>query len=196
MTGSEKIIARILDQADAACETVREEARTRAEALREQMTRETEQTVAGRAAETDKEIARMQAAAESSAALLVRNARLRCRREEIGATLDEALASMRSMPEDAYFAALETLLRRHVRPGETGVLRLSKQDHDRLPASFQAVMAELSVTLDPVPAALCGGFVLAYGEIELDCAFEALLEDQRDRLEDLVNRVLFEQDPE
>ena len=47
------------------------------------------------------------------------------------------------------------------------------------------------LTLGEPSAAAFSGFVLRYADIEMNCRFDALLEERRDELEDLVNSALF-----
>lgn len=194
MTGGEKIVARILEEAEAQCEQLRREAGEQAEKLTAQAEAETKAQVAAVEEQTAKEAARAQAAARSAAQLAVRNARLACRREEIELTLTEALNTLLALPDAAYFEALTRLIQKNVRPG-AGELRLNRRDRDRLPADFEKELKKQGITLSETPADIDGGFVLSYGDIEQNCAFSALLADQRDALEDLVNRELFEGDP-
>lgn len=190
MTGGEKIIARILEEADAQCEQLLREAGEQAEQLTAQAAAETAAQVASLEEQTAKEAARMQAAAQSAAQLSVRNALLACRREEIERTLNETLQALCQLPDEAYFEALTRLLKQNVRPGN-GVIRLNQRDRERMPASFQQELASQNITLSDATVAIEGGFVLSYGDIEQNCAFSALLADRRDALEDLVNRELF-----
>ena len=48
-----------------------------------------------------------------------------------------------------------------------------------------------SIRLSEEPAAIDGGVLLEYGELEMNSSFSALLEEKRERLEDLLNRELF-----
>ena len=127
-------------------------------------------------------------AARSAAALRVRNAKLAHRRRELDAAL----------PDEAYFDRLLPVLGRSVQPG-AGILRLNARDLARLPADFDSRLRVLlkeagvegTITVSGVPGAIDGGFLLQYGDVEINAAFSALAEEKREALEDLINRELF-----
>lgn len=48
-----------------------------------------------------------------------------------------------------------------------------------------------TITVSGVPCAIDGGFLLQYGDVEINAAFSALAEEKREALEDLINRELF-----
>ena len=74
---------------------------------------------------------------------------------------------------------------------------LSAEDLERLPAGFEEALNEklkaagASVTLNNTPAKISKGFILAYGDIEINCSFEALFEARREELKELVCGILF-----
>lgn len=187
MTGNDKIIERILEESQQAAAAVEAEAETKAAArLDEEKTALAKQAGAAaetRAAEADRQIR----AAQSAAALLVRNAQLERRREEIDRTLDETLAFLRAMPAETYFQWIARQVTAH-RDGEGGELLLSAADLARVPSDFAAT---LGVTLCHTPVKTNGGCILRYGDIEENLTFEALLDEQRDRLEDVICRELW-----
>ena len=89
------------------------------------------------------------------------------------------------MGADDYFAALEKLAVRNACKGE-GELRLSKADLDRVPSGFiERINAELkdgSVKLAAQGADIENGFILVYGDIEINCTFRALINEQKDTI--------------
>jgi V/A-type H+-transporting ATPase subunit E len=48
-----------------------------------------------------------------------------------------------------------------------------------------------SLTLSEKTAAIDGGFLLIYGEIEENCSFDALFSASRENMQDQVNAFLF-----
>lgn len=185
--GGEEILARILEASRQAAAATQEQAERKAAArLDEERAAIAAQDEADRAAE-QVQAERQLRAAQSAAALSVRNARLARRREEIDRTLQETLAHLRALPDEAYFALLGRLAAAH-REGEGGELLLSAADLRRAPADFAA---SLGVTLCQTPAAIDGGCILRWGDIEENLTFEALLEERRDEMEDVICRELW-----
>lgn len=199
MTGSDKIAAEILNAARREAEARLREADEQAAACIE----EAKASAGGRAeailAEGRREEEAVRRAAHSAAALLVRNAKLQQRRRELDGTVSALLGYLAGLPDGDYFDALFSLLARSVQPGD-GVLYLNARDLARLPAGFEARLAALpaergvqgSVALSKEPRELDGGFLLQYGEIEINAAFSALVEEKREALEDRIQRELFE----
>lgn len=187
MTGNDKIIERILEESRQAAAAVEAEAETKATARLDEekaaLDKQASTAADARAAAGDRQIR----AAQSAAALLVRNAQLERRREEIDRTLDETLAFLRAMPAEAYFQWVARQVAAH-RDGKGGELLLSAEDLARVPSDFAAT---LGVTLCDTPAKIDGGCILRYGDIEENLTFEALLDEQRDRLEDIICRELW-----
>lgn len=99
---------------------------------------------------------------------------------------------MRLCPDETYLPLLLRLSEAAARTGE-GVLRLNARDLAR--PGTAALSRDLgggrSIRLSEEPAAIDGGFLLEYGELEMNSSFSALLEEKRERLEDLLNRELF-----
>lgn len=195
MTGSEKIVAQILDEARQAGDQVLAEAENEAaRILKEaegQAAAKREETLAGAAAQAE-EIGR---AALSAAQLIKRNRLLEERRRLLQEALEKTGAYLRDIPEDAYFAALEKLIGRVALQGK-GLLLLNARDKARLPGDFISRLngglpegRSVEVSADTVD--IDGGFILQYDDIEMNCGFSAMIEAQREALEDLINRQLF-----
>ena len=99
-----------------------------------------------------------------------------------------------NMGGDDYFAALEKLAVRNACKGE-GELRLSKRDLDRVPSGFadriNAALTDGSVKLSGQSADIDNGFILVYGDIEMNCTFRALINEQKDIVREKVCGVIF-----
>ena len=69
----------------------------------------------------------------------------------------------------------------------------NQKDLDRLPKNFQSVLNEndIKAEISNKPADISGGFILKCGDIEENMSFSALLTEKRDKLEDFINRQLF-----
>ena len=187
MNGNEKIIERILAQAQESAAAIEAEAEKKAAARLEQE----QATLAVKARAAAEEAAKVREhqlrTARSAAELAARNAELSCRREEIDRTVQATLAYLRALPAEEYFALLARLCRDRAEAG--GVLLLSKADLARVPAGFAE---SLGMTMGDVPTDIDGGCVLKYGDIEDNLSFEALLDERRAELESCICRELWE----
>ncbi len=201
MTGLEKIIHKIQQDCAGECEKILEEARQQAEAFlaaaREQAEQDRQQALAAarQEEETQRQLALSKAEHQRKQTLLAAKARL------IDETLDAALAALKQLPDDRYLELIRRLIVKHARPGH-GVLRFSKQDLARLPEGFEAEMNQQlqgqgrTVSVDPEPMDIDGGFVIQYQGMEQNCRFEALMGALRDPLRDELHRLMFTRDSE
>lgn len=192
MTGADKILSCIEEEAEKQAREILAEAGAKAAALLEQAEEQAAQRRKQAQDSAEKQAQAIIRTAHSGAALTVRNALLLRRRELIDAAMDEAADYIRQLPDEAYFAELARLARESALPGE-GVVRLSAEDLTRMPDGFlQAVQPERgTLRLAEEPAAFNGGLRLEYGEIEIDLSLDALRAARREGLEDLLNRELF-----
>ena len=194
MTGVQQMVDRILTQAGAERDAKLAQAQTQAEArlaaVGEELARQEQQA----RVQSEQQAAETVAFAHSAAGLIRRNAMLAQRRELIGQTIEQMLQQLRGLPDGEYFDLLQGMVTRAAQPG-VGTLCLGKRDLARLPADFAARIAAPApgsrVTVSDRPAAIDGGFILRYAQTDMDCSFDALLEEKREQIEDLIQQELF-----
>jgi len=188
MTGVEKIIAKIEQDSLAKSEELLARAEAQAGEVLAQaaaQAREASQAAIAAAREkagTDVEAARARVAVTEKRALL------RAKNEVIGEMVASALARLRALPAEEYFAVLAKLAAEYAQPGQ-GTMRLSRRDLDRLPPDFAGGLKDIAV--DPQPAAIEDGFILAYGDIEQNCTFGALAAARMDDIKDALHAYVF-----
>ena len=105
------------------------------------------------------------------------------------------LEAILSMPADEYFDAVVRMAVKNAQTGE-GIISFGKKDLDRLPADFEsrlsaALPAGKTLKLSKEPAEIGGGFVLGYGGIEENCTFRAVMDAQKEEVQDLICKTLF-----
>lgn len=111
--------------------------------------------------------------------------------------LRKAQVKLMLASKEDYFATLLKLLEKQVQP-EKGEMIFCEKDLGRLPEDFAAQvnaiatknggMIELSKDVRDIE----GGFVLKYGNIEINSSFEALFEENKEELVDIVNEILWQ----
>ena len=196
MPGLEKIIADI--NRDAKCEAdaillkAKEEAEKTLEAARleaERFRSEEEKKIK----QDEEQVLRR---AKAGAALNKRQRLLAAKQKAIGDTLKEAKRRILDKPAEEYFAALKRLALETALP-KAGEICFGKRDMERLPEGFleslNLKLAErgASLSLSDTPRKIDGGFILAYGGIEENCSLQAIFDANREKLQDLVQKVLF-----
>ncbi|MCI8852002.1 MAG: hypothetical protein HFI31_13235 [Lachnospiraceae bacterium] len=196
MTGLEKMISQIVDEAT---ESAREmtaqaeaEAAKIAQAAEADVQKQKEELSKKSQADTEAYMERI----KSSADLQRRTAILRAKQDVIAQVLEKAYASLQSMDEDAYFDMLRKMLRKFVQQ-EEGEIYFSAADLERMPKSFQADINTIAkekggaLKLAKESRQIENGFILVYGGVEENCTFRALFNTQRDRLQDIIHEKLF-----
>lgn len=190
MTSSEKILAGIAGEAKTEAEKITAEAEKQAAEI----------TAAARAeAETDAEKIRADAekkaeliinSGKSSAELLKRDTALNCRRELIEKALNFVADTVNAYGDKDYFDFLLTLIKKEKLNGR-GEVYLSVKDKARDIAAFKSDLSALDLTLSDTFADINGGFILKYGDIQINGELSALIHEKRDVLTDELNKALF-----
>lgn len=204
MTGLEKIIKRIEDEArteaDEAIAQANAEAKATVDAAASQAREQAKKTLENAKAQAD-DIAQN---AKSAAQLAKRQALLAQKQQLIGETIADAKRALLDLPDGDYFDLIERLVKANVLPGK-GKICFSQSDLDRMPVGYGLKLGVLAATkggalsLDKTPRDIDGGFVLVYrdesadGDIEINCSFEALFYAARETLQDKVSEILFAQ---
>lgn len=196
MTGLEKMISQILDEAQAAADGQIAEAKAEAAEVVEAAKKEAEDLSADISKQSERNIATYMERVKSSAELQRRTAILKAKQDVIAEVLDKAYEALNAMGDEEYFNLIRRMLDKFVLEGE-GDIYFSEADLKRLPAGFEkdieAAAAKKGGVLKLAKESkkIENGFILAYGGIEENCTFRALFNTQRDVLQDKVHRELF-----
>lgn len=195
MTGLEKILAGIQEEASREAEEVLASANAKADEILQAAQKQIDEKNARTAETTAQEVQNIEAARDSQATLQRRQSILQTKQTLLAQTLDDALQNLYTLPDDQYFAIVAHLAAEAAEPG-SGVILLNAKDTARLPANFMqrltaALPSGVSLTLADETRPIDGGCILKYGDIELNCSFAAIFDARRDELYDLVREVLF-----
>lgn len=197
MSGLEKIRDRIIQDAkDAAGEKIKE-AEEKASEIKSEAVREADDIAKGIQQKTDSEIKAYSERVDSSIDLEHRTRILAAKQEIIGDVIKEAKRRILALSDHEYFDLILKLIEKNIREGEEGVIYFSEEDFARIPSGFsfdvnkvaQANNGNLSISKET--RKIGPGFVLSYGGIEENCTFDALFEEKKDDLTDIVQTILF-----
>ncbi|MBQ7145235.1 MAG: hypothetical protein IJR95_00495 [Lachnospiraceae bacterium] len=197
MSGTEKILQHIAEQAGQEVQEILNKAQTEAKRLeaQAQAARQEEMDEVRQQGERLLEAARERA--QVAAVTYKRRTLLAARGGLVKEALDKAWESILAMPDTEYFDFLYTQLDKQNLARE-GVLLLNAKDLARRPADFEKKIGAAAekqkgkLSLSEKAAEIEGGFILSYGGIEENCSLEALFESEADVLKDAVRAVLFE----
>ena len=97
--------------------------------------------------------------------------------------------------DEQYFDLLLRLCIRNAEKGE-GVLYLNARDLAYMPQDFEqsinaAIYETGAVQVSREPKDIENGFVLVYGDIEVNCTLRAVFDERMDALKDLLHPLLF-----
>ncbi len=197
--GADRIIQRILDDANARAESIKADARDKAKAVeneaREKASRKEEQILDQAKKDAEEQKRRIIGVAQLEA----RKDLLAAKQEMIGKAFEAALEQLLNLDDRAYFSMIHDMLLEYVETG-TETVMFSAGDLERIPDNFwqeinQALVKQGKkgeLKLSDEPRDIRGGFVLQAEGVEINCSFESLLEMKRDELEPEVAAVLFQ----
>lgn len=193
MTGLDKIINRIAQDAIKSAEIIEKDGKKKAEEIINQAFVDGRQQAIEIKEAADVQYENIINRGTSAAELEKRRRILREKRNIIGNLISEAHNRLLEMPTEEYFAYIIKMVERHALPVK-GEIAFSKKDKKRIPQSFRSELERASsgnLKISRESRDIDGGFVLIYGDIEENCSFKALFESANDELQDKLHELLF-----
>ena len=190
MTSSEKILAGIAGEAKTEAEKITAEAEKQAAEITAAAKAEAETDAEKIRADAEKKAELIINSGKSSAGLLKRDTALNCRRGLIEKALNFVADTVNAYGDKDYFDFLLTLIKKEKLNGK-GEVYLSVKDKARDIAAFKSELSALDLTLSDTFADINGGFILKYGDIQINGELSALIHEKRDVLTDELNKALF-----
>lgn len=196
MTGLEKMVSQIVDEAKAEAESRKKAAQEEADKIVSEAKAEAEKLIGQSLEQSETDAANYLERVKSSADLQRRTVILQAKQEMIAAVLEKAYTSLNTMDEKAYFEMIRKMLEKFTL-SESGEIYFSAADLNRLPAGFEKEISDIaakkggSLTLKKESKEIENGFILVYGGIEENCTFRALFNTQKDALQDKIHQELF-----
>lgn len=197
MSGLDKIISRIKEQADGQAAEITAQARKEADEILAAASREVEQMKEEAAAKSSRAVENYRSRAQSAADMQKRTAVLRAKQEIVQSMLEKAYEKVCSENDEAYFRRIETMIGQYAQPGK-GEIFFSKKDIGRLPLNYKvrveaaAAKAGSTLTVREEGAEIENGFLLVYGGIEENCTIRAMFDTKKDELTDIIQKTLYE----
>ena len=194
MTGLEKILSQIEYEQDNRCRELTSEAKDKAKEIVKEAKAQAKKIAKDKALETDVKLENAKQAAQSAAELAKSRALLETKLGLIEKTLESSLEVIKALPKKEYFEILKELILKNAQKGE-GVLILSASDMGRIPSNFidsvnNAFKKGYKIKLGN-EADIDSGFILVYGDIDVNCSFDAIAASKKDELQDALNSLLF-----
>lgn len=190
MTSSEKILAGIAEESKAQADKINSDAEKQAADIIAAAKAEAETDAEKIRADAEKKAELIINSGKSSAELLKRDTALNCRRGLIEKALNFVADTVNAYSDKDYFDFLLTLIKKEKLNGK-GEVYLSVKDKARDTAAFKSELSALDLTLSDTFADINGGFILKYGDIQINGELSALIHEKRDVLTDELNKALF-----
>lgn len=137
----------------------------------------------------------IKARAASAAELEQRKGKLFARQSVITDMLERCKASLKALKKDEYFELILKMVQKYSEK-QDGVILFSEKDLGRMEKGFSSKINKVSagkLTLGkPEGRRIDGGFVLVYGDIEINCTFDTIFTVEKEKLTDVVSAVLFD----
>ena len=187
MTGLDKIVNQILDDAGKEASQVMEKAQAEADEILSAAREACEKLAAG----NDEKIEEAQ---KSHIERIQSSAQLQKR--QIAKVIDKAYSELCKKDGDEYFTLIKKMLEKFAL-ARSGEVYFSEKDLERMPEGFEDEIKTIaaakggSLSLAKEPKELDGGFILVYGGVEENGSFKALISAKKDELADKVHQLIF-----
>lgn len=199
MKGTEKIIARIENEAKAQADEIIAKAEAEAAAIIEKDSKLAEETYLEKLKAGTKECEALVDNKRRNAEMEARKSILAAKQEQIAKTFDKAAEMLAALPKDDYVKLLAGLAKDASSSGqeelifnETDKAEVGKAVVSAANALLKAEGRDGLLILSDSTRDMKGGLVVKQGGIEVNCSIEALVDMQRDRAASSVAAVLFE----
>ena len=181
---AEKEAAEIISAAEESAKTVKQKAQEECDAIKNAADERLSRKLASENKKTESQC-------EQAEKLII----LKAKQEIIESILVKAKAKILLMENDEYFDTMLRLIGKQAQ-ADKGELIFNEKDLSRVPQDFEksanAVATKnggmLEISKDT--ANIDGGFILKYGNIEINSSIDALFEENEEELIDIVNKLI------
>lgn len=198
MTGTEKIKAKILEDAENKAYQIEEQARQEAQSITGQALKEAEMKRAEILKKAEAEGQETYRRLISVAGLEARKELLKAKQDMVEEAFTKAIEKITGLPDAEYQKMLEEMVAGAASDG-AGEILLSERDGKRVDGNFveninrclKTAGKNGTVRLSDEKIQTEGGFVLRYGEMEINGTFEIVFDMLRPEIEGDVVNILF-----
>lgn len=195
MTGLEKIVEKIGEESLEKCRAKIADAEEEGRRIILEAKSKAEKDAAEILLNGKKEAERKNAVSKASAETITKTRYLEVKNAVINDIIAAAYEKIENMRDEEYFELLSSLCEKNFEKGEC-VMYLSPRDLERAPADFEERLNSLvyekgAVRLSKTPKEIENGFVLVYGDMEVNCTLRAVFDERLDLLKDVLCKSLF-----
>lgn len=197
MTGLDKILKHIEEDAAASVQAILDKAKEEADGIMAAGREEGQRRCEDIRKQSELEIKSIKSRGHSAVLLQEKKLILEAKQQIISDIIQKAQDLFLNQSDEEYFNTIKKMIIKYALPQE-GTILFSKKDYNRLPEQFEnKINVNLmdtiggTLTISEETIDINGGFILKYGNIEENCSFDALFFAAKENLQDKVREVLF-----
>ena len=195
MSGLDKITNMITEEATEECQKILKDASDEIKNIIASARKEANKVSREIVDKAKKEADLITATAKGKAESISRNRYLEIRNAILNDVISAAYLEIEKFSDEEYFELIKKLLIKYIQPGECTMF-LNGYDLGRLPEDFEieintAVFEKSAVYVSKQAVDIENGFILSYGQIEINCTFKAIFDENMDNLKDMLSPFMF-----
>lgn len=198
MTGLEKIITHIQEDAASIAQTTLQEGQSKADEILAEAREEGRKKSAEILEQSEADVRTSLNRSKSAADLMERKLILEAKQEIIGQVVEDSIKSLKNLPEEEYFETILKMVEKYAL-NKKGKILFSQKDLERLPNHYETTInkrlsdkSDAFLSISKESKDIDGGFILLYeDDIEENCTFDALFLAAKETIQDKINEVLF-----
>ena len=195
MSGLDKITNMITEEATEECQIILKDASDEIKNIIASARKEANKVSREIVDKAKKEADLITATAKGKAESISRNRYLEIRNAILNDVISAAYLEIEKLSDEEYFELIKKLLVNYIQPGECTMF-LNGYDLGRLPEDFEieintAVFEKSAVYVSKQAVDIENGFILSYGQIEINCTFKAIFDENMDNLKDMLSPFMF-----
>ena len=197
MTGLERIKEKILIQSQENCDKIIQDANMQAKSIIRQARDDANSKAFEIINKADKNAVRKNAVSKSTAESITRNRYLEIRNAILNDVISAAYLEIEKFSDEKYFDMIKRLCVKNILTGEC-TMHLNGYDLGRLPENFEySINEEIyekgAVMICSEAVDIENGFILRYGDVEVNCTFRSVFDESMDSLKDMLSAFMFEE---
>lgn len=195
MTGIERIVEKILEQAQSNCDDILAQAAAEVKKIISDARAQASEEGARIISDAKREADRVLAVSKSTSESLTRNRYLEIRNAILNDIISAAYLKIEKFSDEDYFEMIRKLVFKNIQQGEC-LMHFSGYDLGRLPDGFEdeinmTIYETGAVHICNTPADIENGFILDYGDVQINCTLKAVFDEHMDSLKDMLSTALF-----
>lgn len=195
MSGLDKIVNMINEEAAEECQKILKDASVEIKNIIAAARKEANKVSREIVESAKKEAELITVTAKGKAEAISRNRYLEIRNAILNDVISAAYEEVEKLSDEEYFELIKKLLVKYIQPGECTMF-MNGYDLGRLPEDFELqinseVFEKSAVYISKQAVDIENGFILSYGQIEINCTFKAVFDENMDNLKDMLSPFMF-----